>query len=108
MVDRKFRHNFYKLLDEQPQALYTTIWSSKASPPPSRKDASVTKHCDVKWNLKVDRAKLPVFINNEGQSFSQLDFATEMKCSGGSTEFVVLHNGRRQAAKNVKVEFHDH
>lgn len=108
MVEKKFRHYFFKILEGQPENLFTTIWMTKTSPPPSRKDESVFKHCEVKWATKIDTGRLPVFINNQGKSFSQLDFAAEMKCGGGSTEFAIFHNGRRQATKNVTVEFHDH
>lgn len=110
MVAQKFRHNFFKIFDvgNQPEALYTPIWMSKASPPPSRKDDSVFKHSEVKWTAKINMDRLTKFVNNQGKSFLQLDFIAEMKCSGGSTEFSILHNGRRQAAKNVSVEFHDH
>lgn len=109
MVNRKFRHNFTKIidLDEEPSNLHTIIWMSRASPPPSRMDESVLKHSEVGWNAKINLDSLPTFINNQNKSFMQIDYAAEMKCSGGSTEFYIFHNGRRQAVKNVSVEFHD-
>lgn len=110
MVAQKFQHSFFKIFDihDQPEALYTSIWMSKASPPPWRRDDSVFKHSEVKWTAKINTDRLSKFVNNQNESFLQLDFIAEMKCSGGSTEFAIFHNGRRQAAKNVSVEFHDH
>lgn len=105
MVNRKFRHEFFKILDGKP--LVTILWMSKRSPPPSRRDESVTMHSKVNWNAKVDTDRLAIFVNRQGKTFRQLDFAAEMKCSGGSTEFAIFHNGKRLASKNVSVEYHD-
>ncbi|KAF3767181.1 hypothetical protein M406DRAFT_39804 [Cryphonectria parasitica EP155] len=94
--------------DEQQKYRATMQMKCEASPPPSRMDETVIMHSEVKWTAKIDMGRLPVFINNRGEEFYQLDYATEMRCSGGSTEFAIFHNGKRQGAKNVSVDFYDH
>lgn len=104
---KPFRKNFFRILADQPECLHTTFWMTKAQPPPSRRDDSVTKLCEVKWDTWIDMTKLPLFINNEGISFPRLDFTAEMKFTSGSIEFFIIHKGKRQASKNVTVEFYD-
>lgn len=100
-----FSHNFYKLFRDRPQILCTTIYKCASSQPPDRKDASVIKHFELKWNPQINFASLDRFVNNRGESFSQLDYTAEMVYVGGDVEFRILHNGRKQAAKNVSMEF---
>lgn len=107
MANWKVRHNFSRLLDEKPGVLSTTIWMCKTSPPPSRMDESVVKYAEVKWTAKIDVNKLPTWVNNREEEYAQLEYVAEMKCSAGTTEFSVLHKGKRQATKNVQVDFHD-
>lgn len=80
---------------------------SRANDPPTRKDDTVTKLCEVIWDTQVKIDLLPLYVNNDNKTFAQLDFVAEMKCNSSSIEFSILHNGRRQASKNVKVEFCD-
>lgn len=102
-----FSHNFFKLFRERPKELSTTIWKSISAPPSRRKDASVIKHCDVKWNPKIDFDTLERLVNNRGLSFWKLHYITEMSYVGGVMEFRILHDGKKQATKDVSVEFED-
>ncbi|KUI68585.1 hypothetical protein VM1G_04300 [Cytospora mali] len=98
------RHELYKHLDKLPESLTTDIYMSKALDPPTRRDESVMLYCKVTWDMNIDWESLEVYRNIQGKEFRRLDYAVEMKCSGGSSVFYILHNGRRQAAKNVSVE----
>lgn len=95
-------------MNEEPGTLVTTIWMCKTWPPPDRKDESVTKHSEVTWDPKIDMTELPLVDAEHETSFRRLDFIAEMKSSGGSTEFGIFHDGKRQAVTSVSVEFHDH
>lgn len=109
MTDKKYRHNFYRLIgvDDIPDALSSVVWMCKASPPPSRKDDSVTKHSELKWAAKIDWSKLPQRHFRDDEEFYELEFQAEMKCSSGVTDLAILHKGRRQATRNVQVEYFD-
>lgn len=109
-VGRKLEHHFFKFVKEQDDldSFCTSIWMCNASPPPSRKDDSVTRYSDVKWNAMLDVDMLPFCDECDDESLRRLDYKAEMKCDGGSAEFAIFHNGKRQAAASVSVEFHDH
>ncbi|KUI61643.1 hypothetical protein VP1G_08816 [Cytospora mali] len=98
------RHELYKHLEKLPKSLTTDIYMSKAEDPPTRRDESVMLYCKITWDMNIDWESLEVYRNNQGKEFRRLDYAVEMKCSGGSSIFSIVHNGRRQAAKHVSVE----
>lgn len=52
--DKKFCHDFFRLLDARIDSLVTTMWKCKTLPPPSRKNETVIKYADVKWLAKID------------------------------------------------------
>lgn len=108
-TDQKFRYNFYRLIDVNhiPESLSTTILMCKESPPPSRKDNSVVTYSEMNWTTKIQWDKLPQRQNQNGKMFYELEFQTVMQRSSGFTDISVLRNGRKQAAKNVEVEFFD-
>lgn len=80
---------------------------SRELPPPSRKDDSVVKYSDMKWATKIQWDKLPQRENQNGKRFYELEFQAVMQRSSGFTEMYIMRNGKKQAAKNVEVEFFD-
>lgn len=96
------RHELYKKTEIL--ALATDIYVSKAENPPTRRDESVRVCCKVTWDTKIDWDSLDPCEDQHGRKLRRLDYNVEMKCDGGSSMFYILHNGRRQAAKNVSVE----
>lgn len=79
----------------------------RESPPPSRKDGSVVKYSDMRWTTKIQWDKLPQRENQDGKRFYELEFQAVMQRSSGFTDISILRNGKKQAAKNVEVEFFD-
>ncbi|KAI3391752.1 hypothetical protein diail_6846 [Diaporthe ilicicola] len=108
LTGRKFRHEFSKTEVDFSGDIITSIWMSKAKNPPTRKDGSLTKLCEVRWTKRIDEEELDVFVNRNGKEFRRMNFTAEMKCSGGAVEVVIVHNGKRQAQENVSVDFQDH
>ncbi|KAJ4418730.1 hypothetical protein N0V82_005403 [Gnomoniopsis sp. IMI 355080] len=108
-TDKKFRHDFYRLVDvdEIPDSLSTTLWMCRTSPPPSRKEKSVVKYSEMKWTANIHWSKLPKRYNTVNDEFYEVEFQAVMQCSSGVTDLAVLHKGRKQATKNVQVEFFD-
>ncbi|KAJ4396182.1 hypothetical protein N0V93_000401 [Gnomoniopsis smithogilvyi] len=108
-TDKKFRYDFYRLidLDNIPDSQSTTIWMCKTSPPPSRMDESVVKYSEMKWTSNIYWNRLPQFHNREGKPFYELNFQAVMQRSSGFTDLAIMRNGKRQATKNVQVEFFD-
>lgn len=106
---KKFRHNFYRLIDvdEIPESLSTTLWMCRTSPPPSRKDHSVVKYSEVNWTANIKWGTLPKRFNTQNDEFYELEFQAVMQCSSGVTDLAIMHKGKRQATKNVQVEFFD-
>lgn len=83
-----------------------TILTSTASPPPKRVNADVKELCTIRWDTKVDVSSLPIFINSIGTIYHKLQFEVEMACnSGGSLDFAVYHDGKRQCSKHVIVDY---
>lgn len=100
-------HDFFKVLD-QTEILVSTIYICKKSPPPTRRDGSVTKFSEVKWDANIDLEELPLLNSSRSTHLRRLDYRVEMKRKGGSSaEFSIFHEGKRQATKDVSVEFHD-
>lgn len=81
---------------------------SKSKEPPTRKDGSVSKLCEIRWNKDIEEDRLEDFVNTNGGEFLRVDFTTEMRLSGGAVEFSIFHDGKLQAQENVAVEFQDH
>lgn len=90
-----------------PKILTTDIYMSKAEVPSSRRDDSVMVFCKIIWDINIDWEALPVYKNNEGKEYRILDYFVEMKLNAGCCIFYISHNGKRQAAKHVSVEFHE-
>lgn len=109
MTDQKFRQKFYRLIDVDriPESLSTTIFMCRKSPPPSRKDDSVVAYSEMTWTTRIQWDKLPQIQNRDGKMFYELEFHTVMQRSSGFTDIAVMRNGKKQAAKNVEVEFFD-
>ncbi|ROW13226.1 hypothetical protein VPNG_04861 [Cytospora leucostoma] len=101
------RYEFFKHLEEEPKTLETIIYVSKAENPPTRRDESVKVYCKVTWDINIDWDSLAIYQNTHGKKYRRLDYTVSMKCDGGSSVFSILHNGRRQAAKNVSVEVYE-
>ncbi|GAB1319160.1 Actin-like ATPase domain-containing protein [Madurella fahalii] len=107
-TDNSVRSPFTRLYDTDgatKKTLTTTIYASTASPLPTTANADVRKLCNIRWDTKIDIASLPLFTNSIGVIFYELEFEVEMTCSGGSLDFAVYHNGKRQGSKHVMVDY---
>ncbi|KAK4154993.1 hypothetical protein C8A00DRAFT_13902 [Chaetomidium leptoderma] len=86
--------------------LSETIYTSANSPSPKRLgDNNVVELCTISWDTKLDISSLPTFTNSLGKVFHELVFEVEMTCAGGSLDFAIYHNGKRQGSKNVVVDY---
>ena len=102
------RHSYYRLFETPPTSISQTIYMSRTSPASARCDKTVTKFCEIVWEIRIDFINLPLLKNSLGKVYTKVEYDTEMTCSGGSVDFAVYHNGKRVGSKNVSVEFQDH
>jgi hypothetical protein len=79
--------------------------SSASSPPATRRDPSVRELCKIRWDTEIDLSSLPTYTNTLGQVFYNLEREVEMTNSGGSVDFTVYHDGKRQGSKHVVVDY---
>ncbi|KAJ0113811.1 ctin-like atpase domain-containing protein [Diaporthe amygdali] len=107
-VGKTFRKEFFKIQTDYSSDISTSVFLSKSERPPTRKDGSVSKLCDIRWIKDIDEDELQGFVNKNGGEFLRMGFITEMKLSGGAVEFRIFHDGKLQARENVAVEFQDH
>jgi hypothetical protein len=84
-----------------------TIYTSSSIPAPKRHGDDVVALCNIEWDAKLDISSLPTFTNGQGKVFYELKFEIEMVCAGGSLDFAIYHNGKRQGSKNVVAEYHE-
>ncbi|KAK3294582.1 uncharacterized protein B0H64DRAFT_463570, partial [Chaetomium fimeti] len=70
-----------------------------------RWDASMRVLCTIKWDSEIAVSSLRTFTNCLGKVYHSLDFEVEMTCAGGSLDFAVYHDGKRQGSKNVVVDY---
>lgn len=109
-TNKSILYDFTRLVDvnQLPDSISTTIWMCSDLPrPPTRKTDQVKKHSSMTWTAQIHWDRLPRFVNNEDKEFHELEFQTEMVCSGGATETSVLHKGNRVAKSNLTVKYHD-
>jgi hypothetical protein len=85
--------------------LTEAIYSCTANSPPQRWDDSMRLLCTITWDTELDISSLPLFTNRLGRVFHKLEFEIEMTCTGGSLDFAIYHDGKRQGSKNVVVDY---
>ncbi|KAH6632067.1 hypothetical protein F5144DRAFT_612594 [Chaetomium tenue] len=96
----------YNAEDAAAKRISSTIYLSKSNPSPGRwKDGGVEELCTIKWDAKLDISSLPTFTNPLGRVFYQLDYTIKMTSVGGSLDFAVYRDGKRQGSKNIVVEY---
>jgi hypothetical protein len=61
--------------------------------------------CTIKWDTEIVVSALPTYTNCLGKVYHVLDFEVEMSCTGGSLDFAVYHDGKRQGSKHVVVDY---
>ena len=109
MVAREqMRASFTRLYapeDASTTKITETIYTSTSSPAPKRYGDNVATLCTIEWDAKLDISSLPTFTNSQGKVFYELKFEVEMVCAGGSLDFSIYHNGKRQGSKNVVAEY---
>lgn len=106
-VDCHPSFKFTKFLSKPQEKIETAIYMSRAEEPPARQDDSVKEIFKLTWNIQVDWESLPLFVNDQQETFRKLEFTVEMKCSGGTTVFSIYHAGYKQASKNVDLEIYE-
>jgi len=82
-----------------------TIYTSTSNPSPKRWEDNVEELCTIKWETKIDISSLPTFTNCLGKVFYELLADVEMTCTGGSLDFAIYHDGKRQGSKNMAVDY---
>ncbi|KAF9878266.1 hypothetical protein CkaCkLH20_04304 [Colletotrichum karsti] len=98
-------HKFYRLYERPPNEILVALQYSTASPAPKRGDATVKRLCTIAWNKRIDFESLPTYTNPAGRVFYRLEWDMTMVCDGISLDFTIVHDGKRMAAKNVRVKF---
>lgn len=101
-------HDFYRLFDSNPDKAISTIRMSRSASPPIHKDSSVIQFCKITWDYSVDISSLPPVAAPSGKIWSRLNYQIAMTCTGGSIEVDVIHAGKKQASKNISLDFQDH
>lgn len=81
-----------------------TIYTSTHSPPPKRRKDGVQELCTIEWDTEMDISSLPTYTNPLGKVYYVLGFEVEMVCAGGSLDFAVYHNGKRQGSRNITAD----
>jgi hypothetical protein len=81
------------------------LYISTSNTPSKRQDNTVEKLCTIKWDAKIDTTSLPTYTNKLGKVYYKLAYELEMTCAAGSVDFAIYHNGKRQASKNVVVDY---
>jgi hypothetical protein len=95
----------YRAENASMRKISETIYISESNPPPGRwKDGGVKELCTIEWDAKLDISSLPTFANRLGKVFYRLNYTIVMTCAGGSLDFAVYHDGKRQGSKNVVVD----
>lgn len=106
MNDKKsVTHDYFQLLDEPISSVTEEIWFSPTSPPPSTKDPTVHRLCEIVWNKIVPFESLPTWTNSIGKVYRILNYNIEMACEDGTVEFIVNYEGKRVGGHHVEVEF---
>ncbi|KAH6856361.1 hypothetical protein B0I37DRAFT_425624 [Chaetomium sp. MPI-CAGE-AT-0009] len=99
-------HALYSTEDARTKKVSETIYVSKSNPSPGRwADGGVEKLCTINWDAKLNISSLPTFTNRLGRVFYLLKYSFQMTCVGGSLDFAVYHDGKRQGSKNVVVDY---
>lgn len=97
--------SYFKLLDKPVSSVSEEIWFSSTSPPPSTKDSTVHRMCQMAWNQKVSFESLPTWTNSIGKVYHRLNFDIKMACEDGTVEFMIYYQGKRVGGQHVEVEF---
>ena len=96
---------FYNVEEATSTRATDTIYTSTAVPPPTRSNHKVKKVCDISWDTEIDISSLPTFTNRLGKVIYKLEYQVEMTCVGGSVDFAIYYNDRRQGSKHVVVDY---
>ncbi|RTE70985.1 hypothetical protein BHE90_014613 [Fusarium euwallaceae] len=99
------QYHFSQLFSHPVGHVKEEIFSSFASPAPTRMDYTVERLCAIKWNKHVTLESLPTYTNPIGKVHHKLKYTVEMTCEDGTVDFAVYHDGKRVGAHNVEVEF---
>ena len=70
-------------------------------------DSTVSMFCNINWEAEIDFNNVPTWTNPVGKVFYKLKYDIEMTCSGGSIDFAIYYNGKRQGSKSIAVDFKD-
>ncbi|KAF4995123.1 hypothetical protein FDECE_12894 [Fusarium decemcellulare] len=100
-VQRSYLEYFSDRIDK----MTTEIFCSEKFPPPSRKDRSVRRLCQIIWNREIVPDSLPTYTNPIGKVYYKLEHDIEMTCEDGTLDFTVYYNGERVGARNIEIKF---
>jgi hypothetical protein len=75
--------------------------------PPSRKEPSVKKLCEVRFTSPTPFRELPVETNAENRKVRRFNFDVVMSSYGSSVDFEVFLGSERLASQNVAVVFEE-
>ncbi len=81
------------------------VYTCAALYPPKEWDATMKQLCKITWEADIDISTLPTWTNRLGKVFHKLRCEVEMTCTGGSVDFAIYHDGKRQGSKNAGVDY---
>ncbi|MCJ1345236.1 hypothetical protein MMC31_003442 [Peltigera leucophlebia] len=81
------------------------IYQCEHDDPPSRRTASVTMLCSIKYIFDIPYNSLEDFTGANGKRLKKLSYKIEMIPSGASNEFSMLHRGKKLWSHNAGIDF---
>jgi hypothetical protein len=98
---------WYRLYEEWEfdGTLSVTLYQCEDEVPPTRKTRSVQELGTLRCDLDVRYSELPDFESKQGVKMKQLTYRIDLVPSGGSVEFVLYVDGRKQGSQSAKIRF---
>ncbi|KAH8176061.1 hsp70 protein [Sarocladium implicatum] len=102
---KPIRKSFTRLLKDSCCPITDKIFVSWATAPPNRRDAMVSRLCEIKWHTRDLKRPIPKWTNPVDKVFSRLEFEVEMTAHGGTVEFAVYCGSQKLGSQDVEVDF---
>ncbi|KAF3767179.1 hypothetical protein M406DRAFT_39951 [Cryphonectria parasitica EP155] len=103
--NKSFKTRYLHHFSTMPEFIEDYILTSKATPVPDRNNDQVEILCTIKWQSDLGPEQVPKFVNKEGDVFYEVEYELDMTYDGATVEFAIWHNGKKQGAEKVGLEF---
>jgi hypothetical protein len=99
------KHPFYIVFDAAavPAVVETVVYCSRQTPPPTCRTAAVDRVCSISWHPAAILDRLQP-IATPARKY-RVEYEIQMRCSGVSVEFCLVHRGETMARGRVPVDF---